>query len=113
MRLLLLPNNDPSNRELITVEQLAESLVAKAPTSLPHRTLLALVRLKQARPVAAMQVYDGVQVAANALTPSALAVHAAVLSANDQRDAARNEIALAPADRLLPEERAGVSHLRD
>ena len=35
-----------NNQELITVEQLAEQLVRLEPASLPHRTLLALVRLK-------------------------------------------------------------------
>lgn len=111
-RLLLLPN-DPNNQELITLEQLGEALVAKEPSSLPHRTLLALALLKQGRPVAALQVYDGIQVAGNALTPSALAVHAGVLAANGNAADARNEIAHVPSDRLLPEEKAGTANLRE
>ncbi|MGZ5025459.1 MAG: hypothetical protein ACXWBS_11405, partial [Chthoniobacterales bacterium] len=98
--------------ELIQIEHLAESLVSREPTSMPHRTLLALARLKQQRPVAALQVYDGIQVAANALTPSAVAVHAAVLNANGERDSARKEIAPVAVDRLLPEEQAGTADLR-
>ena len=73
-RLLLSPNDSSNNDELIAIEHLAEQLVRREPASLPHRTLLALVRLKQHRPVAALQVYDGINVAPNALTPSALAV---------------------------------------
>jgi hypothetical protein len=113
MRLLLLSNADPANAELIEIEHLAEELVRRFPASLPHRTLLALARLKQRRPVAALQAYDGVQVAANALTPSALAVHAATMSANGQVEVAQQEIAQVPADRLLPEERAGIANLRE
>ncbi|HZE12306.1 MAG TPA: hypothetical protein VE086_00980 [Chthoniobacterales bacterium] len=98
--------------ELITIEQLAEKLVQREPTSLPHRTLLALARLKQHRPVAALDAYANVQAAPNSLTPSALAVHAAVLFANGQRDDALKEIAQVPIDRLLPEEQAGTADLR-
>ena len=112
-RLLLLPNDSSNNDELITIEHLAEELVRREPASLPHRTLLALVRLKQHRPVAALQVYDGINVAPNALTPSALAVHAAVLNGNDQREAAQQEIRQAPLDRLLPEEQSGTANLRE
>ncbi|HSH39584.1 MAG TPA: hypothetical protein VK993_12440 [Chthoniobacterales bacterium] len=54
MRLLMLPTGDPARPELIEIERLAESLVQRNPMSLPHRALLALPRLEQARPVAAM-----------------------------------------------------------
>ncbi len=112
-RLILLPN-EPSNMEqLLVIEKLAEKLVQREPASLPHRTLLALVRLKQHRPVAALQVYDGINVAPNALTPSALAVHAAVLSANGHTEEARAEMAKVPNESLLPEEQEGTANLRE
>src|SRR5205085_12175436 len=70
-----------NNEELITIEQLAARLVEREPSSLPHRTLLALARLKLGKFSDAMDVYSNIQVARGALTPSALAVHAAVLTA--------------------------------
>ncbi|MDQ6621880.1 MAG: hypothetical protein M3Y86_00130, partial [Verrucomicrobiota bacterium] len=102
-----------ASAQLIAIEKLAKALVEREPSSLPHRTLLALALLKQNRAVAALQVYDGIQVAPNALTPSGLAVHAAVLSANGNRDAARTEIQQVPIERLLPEEQSGTANLRD
>ena len=104
---------DVPAEEFIALEQLASSLVEREPASLPHRTLLALALLKQSRPVAALKVYEGIQVPTNSLTPSALAIHAAVLAANDHLEDARTEIAQAPIDKLLPEEQALVSGLRE
>jgi hypothetical protein len=112
-RLLLLPDDPSVLGELITIEHIAEGLVKREPSSLPHRTLLALVRLKQHRPVAALDAYANIQAMPNALSPSALAVHAAVLAANDRRDDARSEIRQAPLDKLLPEEQAWTADLRD
>lgn len=103
----------PPSEELEQIEQLAAKLVEREPASLPHRTLLALARLKQGRPVAALEVYSGIQVTPNALSPSALAVHAAVLAANDHKDEARSEMKEVPLDKLLPEEQAGTADLRD
>jgi hypothetical protein len=111
-RLLMLPDDPESGDELIAIEKLAEQLVQREPASLPHRTLLALARLRQHRPVAALEVYVNIHVAPNALSPSALAVHAAVLYGNGQQDDALKEIALVPIDRLLPEEVAGTSEMR-
>jgi hypothetical protein len=102
-----------TTEELIAIEKLAAELVRREPASLPHRTLLALTLLKQKRPVAALDVYNGINVSPQALTPSALAVHAAVLSANGQRDDARKEIQQAPLEKLLPEEQAGTANLRE
>ena len=107
-RLLILPNG-PAQPELLEIQKLAERLVAAAPTSLPHRTLLALVRLKQGRAADALRVYEGVEVAQNALTPSALAIHAAVLHAAGLPDDAKAKIAQLQADALLPEERAQIA----
>jgi hypothetical protein len=113
-RLLLLPpaNGEEHVDEINAIEQLAEELVQQNPASLPHRTLLALARLKQHRPFAALEVYSNIQIVPNAVSPSALAVHAAVLAANDRRNDARHEIEQAPLDKLLPEERAGTADLR-
>ena len=74
--------------------------------------MLALALLKQHRPVAALDVYSKINVTQNALSPSALAVHAAVLAANDHRDDARNEIQQVRVDQLLPEEQALTADLR-
>jgi hypothetical protein len=113
-RLLLLPpaNDEEHVDEINAIEQLAEKLVQQNPASLPHRTLLALARLKQHHPFAALEVYSNIQIVPNAVSPSALAVHAAVLAANDRRNDARQEIEQAPLDKLLPEEQAGTADLR-
>jgi hypothetical protein len=102
-RLLLLGGkSDPE--ELKAIDERAEQLVKQEPASLPHRTLLALVRLRQDRAADALHVYDNIQVAAQALTPSALAVHAAVLRANGNNTDADAEAKQIPANSLLPEE---------
>jgi hypothetical protein len=94
----------PPSEELNGIEHLAEKLVQQNPTSLPHRTLLALARLEQHRPAAAIDVYSNIKVAPNTLSPSALVVHAAVLEANGHHDDAMTEAQI-PPDKLLPEER--------
>src|SRR5438445_8449447 len=58
----------PPSEELNGIEHLAEKLVQQNPTSLPHRTLLALARLEQHRPAAAIDVYSNIKVGPN--TPS-------------------------------------------
>ena len=90
--------------ELQSIEALAAKLVANEPASLPHRTLLALARLKLNQPAKAMEVYKGITVPNTALTSTALAVHAAVLEANGHSDDARKEFSEIPNDKLLPEE---------
>ena len=94
----------PPSEELNGIEHLAEKLVQQNPTSLPHRTLLALARLEQHRPAAAIDVYSNIKVAPNTLSPSALVVHAAVLEANGHHKDAMTEAQI-PPDKLLPEER--------
>jgi len=94
--------NDEALKE---IEQLARKLVERNPCSLPHRTLLALARLRQNQAAAALDVYASVQVALNALAPSALAVHAAVLAGNGRIENAKIEAAQIKIDNLLPEER--------
>jgi len=101
------PNTEPitDNEELITLSALAEKLVAKNPKSMPHRTLLALAYLKQNRAADALAVYNNITLTRSALTPSALAGHAAVLAANEQTEEARSEVSQLRTDELLPEER--------
>jgi hypothetical protein len=110
---LLAPSSDlqtPSS-ELLALSALAEKLVAKNPKSMPHRTLLALAYLKQNRAADALAVYNNITLTRSALTPSALAVHAAVLAANGQTEEAKSEVEQMKIDNLLPEERALVEQL--
>ena len=107
-RLLLLtqqPAEGGSKKEEVgKIEELAAQLVQREPSSLPHRTLLALARLQLGKFSDAMDAYSNIQVARNALTHSALAVHAAVLAANGKADDASTEIRDVDPKRLLPEE---------
>ena len=114
LRLLLTPptqvigagTNFPSpNSTVDELADVAQKLVEKNPRSLPHRTFLALARVKQNRPADALAVYDNVQVAPNALTPSALSVHAVALAANGRAEEAQTESHYVKLDQLLPEER--------
>jgi hypothetical protein len=106
-RLLLLPANaEETKREAATIEQLAQKLMEREPTSLPHRTLLALARLRQGRAADALDVYNNVRVAQNALSGSALAVHAAVLADTAHPEDAKTEVAQIKPEQLLPEERS-------
>ena len=100
-----------NNEELITISALAEKLVQREPASMPHRTLLALARLRQNRAAEALDVYSNIQVRPNALTSSALAVHAAVLAANGRTDDARAEAEQIKREQLVPEEQALISDL--
>ncbi len=98
-----------NNEELTTIERLAADLVHREPSSLPHRTLLALARLRLGKFGEALDAYSNIQVARNALTPSALAVHAAVLAANGKADDAAAEARDIDPKRLLPEEAALIA----
>jgi tetratricopeptide (TPR) repeat protein len=97
-----------SNDGLQKIERLAADLVRREPSSLPHRTLLALARLRLGKFSGAMDAYSGIQVAPGALTASALAVHAAVLVANGRSEDAATEMREVDRKRLLPEEAALV-----
>src|SRR5438046_7055074 len=59
---------NPQPSTLNELEQLAANLVAKNPRSMPHRTLLALARLKQHRATEALAVYENI-IARGELTP--------------------------------------------
>lgn len=99
------------NPEIAAIEQLAAKLVAAEPASLAHRTLLALARLRLGQPARALEVYSNVSVPKNVATPSALAVHAAVLAANGRREDAATEMRDVAAERLLPEEAALIQNI--
>jgi len=99
------PNQNTELGEVDELVELAAKLVVKNPRSLPHRTFLALAYLKANRPADALVVYKDVTVARNALTPSALAIHAAVLAANGRADEAQAEARQVNIDNLLPEEK--------
>jgi Tfp pilus assembly protein PilF len=112
-RLLLVeqPQVESRKEEVERIEELAAQLVQREPTSLPHRTLLALARLKLGKFSDALEAYSNIQVARNALTPPALAVHAAVLAANGKADEAVAEVRDVDPKRLLPEEAALIEAL--
>ena len=101
----------PHADQLSEIEALAVDLVRREPASLPHRTLLALVYLKENRPATALGVYEKLNVPPHALTPSALAVHAAVLQANGNAADAAKEASQVPRNSLLPEERVLIEKL--
>ena len=88
-------------------ERTAEELIAREPASLPHRVLLALARLRQDRPAAALEAFGGVRLPDGGVAPpSALAIHAAALAANGYPEPARQEARTALDSRQLrPEER--------
>jgi hypothetical protein len=110
LRLLLMDQAETERRkeEVVNIEELGAKLVQRDQSSLPHRTLLALARLRLGKFSDAMNAYGGIQVAPGALTPSALAVHAAVLAANGRSDDAATELREVDRKRLLPEEAALV-----
>ena len=94
------------------IEKLAEKLMQKNPASMPHRTLLALARLRQNRAADALDAYANIVAPPGTLTPSALSVHAAVLLANGHRAEAEEEEARVKVEDLLPEERALSGSMR-
>jgi tetratricopeptide (TPR) repeat protein len=109
-RLLLLPaDTKPDSPELKAVEAIARKLVAQEPSSLPHRTVLGLVLLKENQPYSALSLYAGINVPPRELTPSAVVVHSAVLAATGRNDDAHTELSHLPQDKILPEEKALIS----
>lgn len=87
----------------------AQRLVAQAPRSLPHRTTLALAWLRAQQPERALAVYDGLEIPWARAAPAQRAVHAAVLGANGQADAARTEARALRPETLRAEERALIA----
>lgn len=108
--------SDPSithNQELTAIARLAEQLVQREPASLPHRTLFALARLSLGKAAEALQLYEGIRVSPSAASPSAIAVHSAVLAANHQEEDARAEASGLKGEQLLPQEQELVQKLRN
>ena len=94
------------------IERLAEDLIKREPASLPHRTLLALARLRQGEGAKAFEVYSQLRIPPNAASPSAVAVHAAVLAGSGREEDARTEAGAVNWEQLLPEEQALIEKLR-
>ena len=111
-RLLLCPPAAPETKsQAATIEKLAEKLIQREPQSLPHRTLLALALLRQERAEDALRVYSQLQIKQDAVSGSALAVHAAILAATANLENAKTEAAQLKREQLLPEEQALVESL--
>jgi hypothetical protein len=111
-RLLLCPPAATDTRhQAAAIEKLAEKLIEREPHSLPHRTLLALALLRQKRAEDALRVYSDLQVKQDAVSGSALAVHAAILPATANLENAKTEAAQIKREQLLPEEQANVESL--
>jgi hypothetical protein len=96
--------------QLSEIEALAADLVRREPASLPHRTLLALARLRAGHADRALDAY-GIEVPENAVTPSAIAVRAAALDANGRHAEAADLIRDLPRHQLMPEERALIENI--
>lgn len=111
LRLLLLPDGPERATAAAAIAETAERLVQREPSSLPHRVLLALACLRQGQAAGALSAFADVRVQPSAVSPSALAVHAAALAANGHDEDARSEAATVPLGNLLPEERALVEPL--
>jgi hypothetical protein len=98
--------------DLVDGLKTARELVAEAPTSLAHRTTLALANLRLNDPAAASAVYDGLNVPWDRAPSSHRAVYAAVLGAAGKVEEARRQAAAIPADSLRPEERELIAPWR-
>ncbi|MEY2493085.1 MAG: hypothetical protein QOH24_2036 [Verrucomicrobiota bacterium] len=92
------------------IEKLAQKLVEREPKSLPHRTLLALARLRGGHRTNALEAYN-IEVPEEVITPSAVAVRAAVLYANGRIDEATDLIKQISPDQLVAEERALIAQV--
>ncbi len=83
----------------------AERLYQVSPTSLPHRTTLALVRLRLGRNADALALFRNITVPDSASLPNTRLVYAAALRACGFDAEARAEAAGIPRNRLNKEER--------
>jgi hypothetical protein len=107
LRLLLGASGDAAE----AAERDAQLLIAKEPRNWQARATLGLACLRLGRNQEALGAYRGVR-ATGEEPPGALAVRAAILSANGYEDGARNDALLLGAKPLLPEERALIAPLR-
>jgi tetratricopeptide (TPR) repeat protein len=104
IRLLRLPPTGADPEELDRIEKTARALIRREPENLSPRTVLALAYLREGRPSDAMVVYSDYRGPDFSVTPAALAVHAAVLAANNRLPEAKKEAAQISETDLLPEE---------
>ena len=107
LRLLL----GASGEQAEAAEREAEVLVAKEPRNWQARATLGLARLRLGRNKEAFAAMRGQRVTGEE-PPGALAVRAAILSANGYEEGARNDALLLAAKPLLPEERALIGPLQ-
>jgi hypothetical protein len=114
-RLLLLPANageiPEARADAAAIERRAQKLIEREPASLPHRTLLALARLRQGHAAEALQIYANINIPPGVLTSSALAVHTAILAATAHTEDAKTEVKEIKLDQLFPEERSLIESL--
>jgi len=92
--------------------QTARELVTEAPSSLAHRTTLALANLRLDNPSAALAVYNNLNVPWDRAPASHRAVYAATLGLNGKPADARTQAAEISPDSLRPEEVALISQWR-
>jgi hypothetical protein len=119
MRTKSTANSQPSTRnsfeaadpaEALKIEKVAADLVKREPKSLPHRTLLALARLRAGLVNSALDAY-GIEVPEEVITPSAVAVRAVALAANGRQNEATELLRNLNRDALVPEERTMIGSL--
>ena len=84
----------------------AERLYREQPASLPHRTALALARLRLGQNASALELFQNIVIPDGVAQPSSRVVLAAVLRANGFDLEARAEADRVPRARLKKEERA-------
>ena len=106
LRLLL----EPSAQQAKASEREAEALSASVPAQGVTRSTIALARLRQGRPAAALEALSD---SANHATAENVSwpIYAAALAANGWRDKARAEAEKLATAKLLPEERALIAPL--
>ena len=91
----------------------AKELVAATPTSLAHRTTLALANVRLKDGVAALAVYQGLNIPWDKASPNHRAIYAAALGLIGRGSEARAQASAIPLDSLRPEERTLISKWRD
>ncbi|MBS0656784.1 MAG: hypothetical protein JSR82_00895 [Verrucomicrobia bacterium] len=93
------------NESLEAALATAERLVAASPTSLPHRTTLALARLRLGRNADALQTFRNLNIPENVALPNTRLIHAMALQSCGFGIEARAEASRVPRTKLRAEER--------
>lgn len=89
----------------------AERLVAATPTSMPHRTTLALARLRLGRNADALQVFRNITVSDAVMLPNTRLIYALALKACGFTTEARAEASKSQRSRLRAEEKVMLDAL--